>query len=97
MNRRKFVTGTALSTASLALPAGILNFSMKNKSKPFAEDPITASQITQNTASAYNLMKEVKKYRKMDAHIHVYLFNGPPESNIELTVRSAHTHPGPGS
>ncbi len=37
--------------------------------------------------SHYDIMKEVMKYRKIDAHTHVYLYGGGPERQIEFADR----------
>ncbi|GEO04752.1 metal-dependent hydrolase [Adhaeribacter aerolatus] len=39
------------------------------------------------TAASYNLMKDVLKYRKLDAHVHVNLYHGGPEENIKFADR----------
>ena len=57
INRRKFVSNTAMSAAGLMLAANLPGFGMENQTDP----------------SLSNLMKEVKKYRKLDAHVHAYL------------------------
>lgn len=35
----------------------------------------------------YDIMKEVARYRKIDAHGHVNLYDGPPENNIAMADR----------
>ena len=37
--------------------------------------------------SSYDLMDEVMKFRKIDAHAHVHLFHGGPEAQIEYADR----------
>jgi uncharacterized protein len=57
INRRKFFSNTAMSAAGLMLGANIADFSLDDR----------------EGSSSYNIMKEVKKFRKIDAHIHLYL------------------------
>ncbi|MBE9667604.1 amidohydrolase family protein [Mucilaginibacter boryungensis] len=78
INRRKFVTGAALSAAGMVMPAGLLKVSSKDKH----DEPLTSDAV-----ASYDVMKEVMKYRKIDAHIHVNLFDGPPEGNIAFADR----------
>jgi uncharacterized protein len=72
INRRKFLTETALSTTGLILG---------NK--------ITGSpSINESAISSYDIMKEVMKYRKIDAHSHIYSSaNQSPEWHFEFADR----------
>lgn len=79
INRRKFITGTAISAAGMMMPENIWGFPSKDK-------PVSSSK-SELASSSYNIMKEVMKYRKLDAHIHVHLFDGGPEGNIEFADR----------
>lgn len=74
INRRKFVTGTALSAASLLVSERLMGL-------PQTENQ-TASLSNAISPPSYNLMKDVMKYRKIDSHVHAHLFDGGPESNI---------------
>jgi len=56
INRRKFFKDTSLSTAGLILGSSIAGCTSQRE----------------ESVSNYNLMKEVMKYRKIDAHAHVY-------------------------
>lgn len=56
-SRRKFFRDTALSTTGIMLGSTLMGLSPEGKSG----------------SSSYNLMKEVMKYPKIDAHIHVNL------------------------
>lgn len=76
MNRRKFFTGTALSAAGIMASGSLLGFTSKDNSV-FPGSDISG-------AASYNLMKDVMKYRKMDAHIHVDLYHGGPDENIRF-------------
>ncbi len=73
INRRKFVSNTAASAAGLLLGGNLMGSSEREKSLIAAE---AASSIE-------NLMKEVLKYRKIDAHAHVDNQGGyKPEVNL---------------
>lgn len=64
MNRRKFVSNTAISAAGMVLAGNLAGcFSKK--------EPAVAGHTPDLTPG--NAMKEVFKYRKIDAHAHVYL------------------------
>ncbi|HCS20628.1 MAG TPA: amidohydrolase [Bacteroidetes bacterium] len=85
MNRRKFVSGSLLSSAGLVTASGLLSF-VAGKSNNIS----SGGQQVHNTDQAafdFDLMKEVRKFRKIDAHIHVHLFDGPPEGNIDFADR----------
>ncbi len=78
INRRKFVTGSAISVAGLMI------------SGKAAGLPHTANypNSTGNEAvRPYDLMKDVMKYRKIDSHVHSDLYDGPPENNIAFMDR----------
>ncbi len=63
INRRKFFKETSLSTAGFIMTGNMTGFYAEREKNP----------------SSYNLMKEVMKYRKFDAHDHVGLFGPFPE------------------
>ncbi len=71
MNRRKFIAGTALSSAGLVLASAVPGCSR-------SLEPVT---------SAFNIMTEVMKFRKIDAHEHVDLYEGGPEVQIDYADR----------
>jgi uncharacterized protein len=71
ITRRKFISNTALSTAGLLAATHMTGCS--------AEE--------QAGVSAYSLMEEVKKYRKMDAHAHVDFDPGDFEKQINFADR----------
>jgi hypothetical protein len=57
INRRKFLRNTTLSAAGMVVGSKMIRFSPE----------------TENQSDNYSLMKEVLKYRKIDAHEHVGL------------------------
>jgi hypothetical protein len=71
IHRRKFFTDVAISGAGILLGSNLLRCSPKDQSK----------------FSSYNIMQEVMKYRKIDAHEHVNLYNGGPEVQIDFADR----------
>jgi predicted TIM-barrel fold metal-dependent hydrolase len=71
-NRREFFKGTAATTAGLLLGNTLMGYSANSKT----------------AISPYNIMEEVKKYRKIDCHIHVNLYNpSSPEQLIDYADR----------
>lgn len=72
INRRKFINASALSAAGAML-------SGKLYGKPVAQDQ---DQLLAPEKSGYDPIAEILKYKKIDAHNHVHLFNGGPEENI---------------
>lgn len=79
INRRKFVSRTALSAAGLLVSEQILGIS-----RSFSSPDAINMEIT---PPDYNLMKDVMKYRKLDSHVHAHLFDGGPEGNISFADR----------
>lgn len=78
INRRKFIKATALSTAGIMMSGEISGLpSAKEK-----QDINDAEVI-----KPYEVMKDVLKYKKIDAHNHVHLFDGGPEGNIEFAEK----------
>jgi len=71
MNRRKFFANTALSSAGLVLGNSLAACSKRS-------EPEIAS---------FNIMSEVMKYRKIDAHEHVDLSFGGPEVQVDCADR----------
>lgn len=79
INRRKFVTGTAISAAGILMPERIMALDLPGRPEVLSD----ADQI----ASSYDLMIDVMKYRKLDSHVHAHLFDGGPEGNIAYADR----------
>lgn len=78
MNRRKFITDTALSAAGVWMGTQLVGCS--------AEGEAGASSQPTGTA-AYDIMEEVRKYRKIDAHAHVYFTDDSPETQLDFADR----------
>lgn len=79
INRRKFISGIALGTP------GIL---MGSRLKPIPEnDENKSAGETASVPAKYNLMKEVMKYRKIDAHAHIYWTDDSPETQLDFGRR----------
>lgn len=76
MNRRKFVANTAASAAGLMLGSRLMGFG--SHSKPGAH-------LTESKKEDW--MKEVLKYRKVDAHAHVDETNYKVEVNLDFADR----------
>ena len=77
INRRSFVKNAAASVTGMMLSSGIGNASIRTED----ERPGVF------TAADFNLMKEVKKYRKIDSHVHVWLGKSGPEDNADFCER----------
>lgn len=74
INRRTFLANGALSAAGVVLGSTLGGCSTS---------PATQSLPAQERKTAFNLMEEVHKYRKLDAHAHVWdADNGNPELQI---------------
>jgi len=71
MHRRKFFTNAAISGAGILLGSNLLRCSPKDESK----------------FSSYNIMKEVMRFRKIDAHEHVNLYEGGADVQIDFADR----------
>ena len=78
INRRKFVSGSALSVAGLMITEKLLGL-------PVTDSPLSFSGSA--AARPYHLMQDVMKYRKIDSHVHSDLYDGPPENNIAFMDR----------
>ena len=76
INRRKFVSGSALSVAGLMLTEKMFGSSGPNN-----------SSLSESALRPYDLMQDVMKYRKIDSHVHSDLYDGPPENNIAFMDR----------
>jgi len=71
MDRRKFFETTALSSAGILVGGSLAG----------------CTRRTEPEISAYNIMSEVMKYRKIDSHEHVDLYHGGPEVQIDYADR----------
>lgn len=78
VNRRKFMTDTALSAAGVMLGSHLLGCSSKGEA---------GFSANHSSSSSYNLMQEVMKYRKIDAHAHVYFSEESPDTQIDFADR----------
>ncbi|HRE51632.1 MAG TPA: amidohydrolase family protein [Flavitalea sp.] len=75
INRRKFVANTVSSGASLALGSRLLG------------SPRAEYAVSDTVEKTRNLMQEVLKYRKIDAHAHVDEEHYKPEVNLDFADR----------
>jgi uncharacterized protein len=71
MNRRKFFENAALSSAGLIVGSRMTS----------------CAATTGKDTKGYDIMAEVRKYRKIDAHEHVDLYHGGPEVQIDYADR----------
>jgi len=71
MQRRKFFETSAISSAGILLGSTLATCTSGAKTVP----------------ASYDLMKEVMKYRKIDAHEHTNLYEGGPEVQIDFADR----------
>jgi predicted TIM-barrel fold metal-dependent hydrolase len=71
MNRRNFFTNTGLSAAGMLVPETLFGIFTKEESVPQTADVISRK---------YDIMQEVMKYPKIDAHVHCDLGNSDPEA-----------------
>lgn len=82
INRRKFISAAALSTPGMLLGSrlkGIPGRSVKDKMKGGVDFP--------GKAKRYDLMAEVKKYRKIDTHAHIYWTKDSPGMQLDFGRR----------
>lgn len=79
-NRRKFVTGAALSAAGVMFGSNLVSCSS-------VETADSASSAAASSASSYDTMQEVMKYQKIDSHAHVWNLNGDAELQIDYADR----------
>ena len=75
INRRKFVAKTATAADGI-----LLGENLKTCSHFIKEGMETPS-------TKYDIMKEVMKYRKIDAHAHVYFSDDSPEIQLDFGKR----------
>ena len=79
LNRRNFVRSTAASVTGIMLAAG-----WGGSQEAKGQSSLNAKK---NTKAAYDVMKDMMKYRKIDSHVHVSLGNLGPEDNIDFCDR----------
>ena len=77
INRRKFINASTLSAAGM-----LLSGALPAKAAAAEDENIFAGKNT-----AYDPVKEILKYKKIDAHNHVHLFDGGPEGNIAFAEK----------
>lgn len=75
MNRRKFFASTGLSAAGLMVSESLFGLNSKEG---------TMQVMAGVPAGRYDIMKEVMKYPKIDAHVHVDLGNSNPEAQKQF-------------
>lgn len=71
INRRKFVTGTAATAAGILLGKSLVGM------------PVPEKADTEEAPSRYDIMKDVFKYRKIDAHAHIYFTEDSPGTQLD--------------
>ncbi len=76
IKRRKFFRDTAFSSAGIMLGSNMLGRNL-----------VELSPQNDATSASFNLMKEVMKYRKIDAHEHVTLDGSSIEAQIDFADR----------
>jgi hypothetical protein len=75
MNRRKFVSNTAASAATLLLGSQLKGM------------PVPQHDESTSPAAKYDIMKDVMKYRKIDAHAHIYFTDDSPKNQLDYGKR----------
>lgn len=80
INRRKFVTRGAMGAAGVLMGGRSLGKLSENKSEK--EEEINASRPRK-----YDLMQEMMKYRKIDAHAHIYWTDDSPGYQLDFGER----------
>lgn len=80
INRRNFVKNTAASFTSMMLSLGNI---------PNPVNVIAQTSAEKKAETHFDLIKELKKYRKIDSHVHVFLGKLGPEDNIDFFERLA--------
>ena len=79
VDRRKFVTRSAASAAGI-----LIGSHLKGMAGLGDEEKISLSK-----PKKYDLMKDVMKYRKLDAHAHIYFTDTSPEEQLDAGERFA--------
>ena len=80
INRRKFVTRSAAGAAGMLIGSHLSATSRWEKNHPVTAIPLVKGE-------KYDVMKDVMKYRKIDAHAHIYFTNTSPEEQLEAGER----------
>lgn len=75
INRRKFVTSTAATAAGI-----LFSNSLKGMSPPDKEE-------MEAHPARYDIMEDVLKYRKIDAHAHIYFTDDSPGTQLDYGER----------
>lgn len=81
MNRRKFVTNTASATT------GILLGALSGKAGDEAGSKSAGTYKQSVEKQKFDLMNEVRKYRKIDTHAHIYFSDNSPREQLEFGER----------
>ena len=77
INRRKFVTRSATRAAGILIGSHLKGMAgSEDEEETFLSKP-----------KKYDLMKDVMKYRKIDAHAHIYFTNTSPEEQLDAGER----------
>lgn len=76
INRRKFFRNTAVSAAGVMLGSHLAGGTSGGAPGAYHPD-----------ASSFNMMREVMKYRKIDAHAHVYFSDNSPDTQLDFADR----------
>lgn len=77
INRRKFVTRSAASAAGI-----LIGSHLKGMARREDEEETSLSK-----PKKYNLMKDAMKYRKIDAHAHIYFTDTSPQEQLDAGER----------
>lgn len=75
IRRRKFLLNSGMSTAAILLGNTLTGFAIDERIK------------TRDNAQTYDIMKEVRKYQKIDAHAHINIGHGGIEEQIDNADR----------
>ena len=79
VDRRKFVTRSAAGAAGMILGSRLTSAAPGRTKEEDATSPV----------AKYDVMKEVKKYRKIDAHAHIYFTDNSPQEQLDFGERLA--------
>ncbi len=81
LNRRKFVTRSAAGVGGLLIGSPLA----ANQKQFFSDNE--EGHTSSEKPGHFDLMKEVMKYRKIDAHAHIYFTDKSPEEQLEQGQR----------
>jgi len=79
INRRKFVTSTATTAAGI-----LIGGHTKGVARPAGE---SEKEGVPSAMPKYDMMREVMKYRKIDAHAHIYFTDESPREQLDYGER----------